>query len=349
MPQSTANNFALGLDLDYEIDVWGRVRNQAKAGADRAEASAADLAAIALSLHAEMATDYFILCGYDAEQDVLDRTVDDYRKALELTQAGYKIGYTARPDVSAAEAQYEAARTQAAEILLKRSNLEHGIAVLTGVAPADFSLPVRQLEVTPPAVDPILPASLLERRPDIAAAERGVAAANADIGVARAAYYPTFNLGALFGLELATTAHLFTTPAEAWALGPAGLLNVFDGGKRDALNDRARAAYDAAVARYRQTVLGAFGEVEDGLASLRQLAREGETQRAAVTAAADATHQASNLYVGGLAAFYDVIVAQNIELAARLSEVDIRTRRMTASVLLIKALGGGWQKGDDRA
>jgi outer membrane protein, multidrug efflux system len=343
LPKGTGNNFSLGLDLSYEIDVWGRVRNQAKSGADRAEASAGDLAAVALSLHAELATDYFILRGYDAEQDVLDRTVQDYRKALDLTLSRFKIGYAAKPDVSAAEAQFEGAETQATETQLKRANLEHAIAILTGEAPAGFTLPVRKLDATSPAIDRVLPTALLERRPDIAAAERRIAAANADIGVARAAYYPTFNINTLFGVEAAAPHRLFTAPAEAWSFGPSALVNLFDGGKRDALNDKARAAYDEAVAQYRQTVLDAFGEVEDNLAALRLLAQAAETQQAAVVAATDSTHHASNLYSGGLQTYYDVILAQNIELTARLSDVDIRTRRMTASVLLIKALGGGWQ------
>jgi NodT family efflux transporter outer membrane factor (OMF) lipoprotein len=344
LQHGTTNNFSLGLDLSYEIDVWGRVRNQAKAGADRAEASAGDLASVELSLQAELAADYFILRGYDSDQDILDRTVADYRKSLDLTAARFKIGYAARPDVSAAEAQFEGARTQATEIGLKRANLEHAIAILTGQPPAGFSLAVHTLDVTPPGITPVLPAALLERRPDIAAAERRVAAANADIGVARAAYYPTFNLNTLFGVEAAMPNKLFTAPAEAWSFGPSALLNLFDGGKRDALNDKARASYDEAVAQYRQTVLDAYGQVEDNLASLRSLAHEAETQQAAVAAAADATHQAANLYGGGLETYYDVIQAQNIELAARLSDADIRTRRMTASVLLVKALGGGWQR-----
>ncbi|HVJ52807.1 MAG TPA: efflux transporter outer membrane subunit [Aliidongia sp.] len=346
LARGTSNNYDLGLDLKYEIDVWGRVRNQAKAGSDRAEASAGDLAAVALSLQAELATDYFILHGYDAEQDILDRTVEDYRRALELTQDRFKVGYAAKPDVSAAEAQYENTRTEADDTQLKRANLEHAIAILTGAPPAGFSLPNHPLDTVPPVVAPALPAELLERRPDIAAAERRAAAANADIGVARAAYYPTFNLNALFGVEAALPNKLFTAPAEAWSLGPSALLNLFDGGRRDALNEHARAAYDEAAAQYRQTVLDAYGEVEDSLSSLRHLARQAETQSAAVAAAADSTGQANHLYAGGLETYYDVILAQNIELSARLSDVDIRIRRMTSDVALVKALGGGWQRED---
>jgi NodT family efflux transporter outer membrane factor (OMF) lipoprotein len=241
--------------------------------------------------------------------------------------------------VSAAQAQFEGANTQATQIQLERA-----IAILVGQPPEGFSLPVRPLDVTPPEIAPVLPVALLERRPDIAAAERRIAAANARIGVARAAYLPAINLNAVFGAESARTGQWFTAPAEAWSVGPSALLNVFDGGRRNALNKDARASYDETVAQYRQAVLNAYGEVEDNLTSLRLLAREAETQNAAVVAATESTTQASNLYSGGLDSYYKVILAQNIELAARLSDVDIRTRRMVAGVSLIKALGGGWRR-----
>ncbi|MFP6560181.1 efflux transporter outer membrane subunit [Paraburkholderia sp. B3] len=342
LPNRTYYNYSLGLDFSYEIDVWGRVRNQAKAGVALEQASAGDLATVSLSLHAELATDYFILRGDDAQQEVLDRTVDNYRKALELTKARFTAGYAARPDVSAAEAQYESAKTEATEIRLKRTNLEHAIAVLTGQPPEGFTLPPGALQTVPPDVAPVLPATLLERRPDIAAAERRVAAANADIGVAKAAYFPAFNLNALFGVQAAVPSRFFTAPAEAWSLGPTTVLNLLDGGKRRALNDRALAAHEEAAAQYRQTVLIAYREVEDSLASLHLLARETATQQAAVDAARESAAQAERLYTGGLENYYNVIVAQDVELGARLAEVDIQTRRMTADVALIKALGGGW-------
>jgi outer membrane protein, multidrug efflux system len=293
---------------------------------------------------AELAADYFILRGYDSEQDILDRTVEDYQKFLDLTQARVKVGYARKADVSAAEAQLENVRTQATDVRLKRANLEHAIAVLTGAPPADLTLPVQLLDATPPPIEPTLPTVLLERRPDVAAAERRAAAANADIGVARAAYFPTFNLNALFGVQGARTGGVFEAPAEVWSFGPQALVNVFDGGRRRALNARARALHAEAVAAYRQTVLTAYAEVEDNLASLKHLAEEAQTQQAAVMAAAESTRHASNLYTGGLQSYFDVVEAQNIELAARLSDTDIRTRRMTSSVLLIKALGGGWER-----
>jgi outer membrane protein, multidrug efflux system len=344
LPNRTFNQFAAGLDLSYEVDVWGRVRNQARAGKFRAQASAGDLASIDLSVHAELAADYFILRGYDSEQDILDRTVQDYEKSLELTQARVKVGYARKSDVSAAEAQLENVRTQATDIRLKRANLEHAIAILTGVPPADLSVPIRLLDAIPPEVEPTLPAVLLERRPDVAAAERRAAAANADIGVARAAYFPTVNLNALFGVQAAKTGHVFEAPAEVWSFGPEALVNVFDGGRRRALNAEVRALHEETVAAYRQTVLNAYGEVEDNLASLHHLAEEAQTQQAAVIAAAESTRRAHDLYTGGLQSYFDVVQAQNIELAARLSDADIRARRMTASVLLIKALGGGWHR-----
>jgi NodT family efflux transporter outer membrane factor (OMF) lipoprotein len=344
LPRRTYNQYGVGLDLSYELDVWGRVRNEVKAGKLRAQASAGDLATVELSVHAELAADYFALCGDDAEQDILDRTVQDYERFLELTQARVKVGYARQSDVSAAKAQLENARTQATDVRLKRANLEHAIAILTGVAPTDLSLAVHPLEVTPPTVSLVLPTALLQRRPDVAAAERRAAAANADIGVARAAYFPTLNLNALFGVQAAATGNVFAAPAEVWSFGAGALENVFDGGRRRALTAKARAAHAEAIASYRQTVLDAYGDVEDNLASLKHLADAASTQQAAVVAAAESTRRATDLYKGGLQSYFNVVLAQNIELAARLSDADIRTRRMTASVLLIKALGGGWER-----
>ncbi|ACI51215.1 RND efflux system, outer membrane lipoprotein, NodT family [Gluconacetobacter diazotrophicus PA1 5] len=340
--KSTFNSYSLGLDLQYEVDVWGRVRNTAKAGRARAQASAGDLATVDLSLHAELATDYFTLRGYDAMQAVLDQTVGNYRHALALTQAQFDVGYAAQPDVSAATAQLDGLLTQAADNRLRRAMLEHAIAILTGQPPATFAVAARSLDSAPPPIAPGLPVALLQRRPDIAAAERRVAAANADIGVARAAYFPAFNINAMMGVQAAMPNHLLVAPAQAWSFGPEALLNVFDGGRRAALNAHARAVYDEEVARYRQTVLDACRDVEDSLVSLRRLAEESATQQQAVIAAQDATHRAGELNTGGLASYYNVILARNIELSDRLSEVDIRVRRMTASVALIKALGGGW-------
>ncbi|MHA6203472.1 efflux transporter outer membrane subunit [Dyella soli] len=340
----TFKQYETGFDLNYEIDLWGRVRNEVRAGKFRADASGDDLAAVELRIQAELAIDYFVLGGYDLEQNILDDTVRNYQKFLDLTQARVQVGYARKADVSTAQAQLEGARTQATEMRLKRANLEHAIAILTGAPPSNLSLPARPLDIEPPPIAVNIPSALLERRPDIAAAEDRVAAANADIGVARAAYFPTLNLTALFGVESAAAGQLFNAPSEAWSFGPTALLNIFDGGRRKAGTAKARAGHAEAVAAYRQTVLNAFGEVEDNLSSLNRLREEAQTQHAAVVAAAESTRHATDLYAGGLQSNFNVVEAQNIELAARLTDADIKTRRMTSSVLLIKALGGGWQR-----
>ncbi|WP_266182038.1 efflux transporter outer membrane subunit [Dyella humicola] len=342
----TFKQYEAGFDLNYEIDLWGRVRNEVKAGKFRAGASGDDLAGVELRIHAELAIDYFVLGGYDLEQNILDDTVRNYQKFLELTQARVQVGYARKGDVSTAQAQLEGARTQATEMRLKRANLEHAIAILTGAPPSNLSLPARPLDVEPPAIAVDIPSTLLERRPDIAAAENRVSAANADIGVARAAYFPTLNLTALFGVQSAAAGKLFSAPSEAWSFGPTALLNVFDGGRRKAGTAKARAGHAEAVAAYRQSALNAFGEVEDNLSSLHRLSEEAQTQQAAVAAAAESTRHATDLYAGGLQSNFNVVQAQNTELAARLTAADIKTRRMTSSVLLIKALGGGWQRDD---
>jgi NodT family efflux transporter outer membrane factor (OMF) lipoprotein len=342
LPHTRYDDYALQLDLNYELDVWGRVRDQVRAGRQRAQASAADLATVDLSSHAELAIDYFTLRGSDAQQAILDQTVAAYAKALALTQARFDGGYAAESDVAAAKTLLELAKTEASDTRLGRAELEHAIAILTGESPSSFALAASPLDATPPPVAPVLPGALLQRRPDIAAAERRVAAANADIGVARAAYYPDFTLAGVLGTEATSAGRLFSNPASTWALGPSGVLNLFDGGRRRAVTAQARAAYNEAAATYRQTVLNAYGQVEDNLAALRLLAEEDQSQAAAVQAAARARAQAERRYSSGYAAYYDVITAQTTELSARLQQARIQTRRMTADVALIKALGGGW-------
>ena len=339
------NDYTLGANLSYEIDIWGRVRNTVAANEDQAEASADDLAGVALSLHAELAGDYFALRGDDTAQKILDQTVADYQKALNLTQQRYKGGVAAEADVDQAETQFENAETQAADIRLQRAQLEHAIAILTGKAPADLNLDPAPLTVKIPSLAAGVPSLLLQRRPDIAAAERRVAAANAEIGVARAAWFPDFNLSAAFGVESASPARWLTAPSEFWSLGPSAMLPIVQGGAIDALNEEARASYDQQAANYRQTVLTAYGEVEDNLAAMRQLAQEDKTQATATTAAERALAQANNLYKGGDATYLDVVVSQNNELQAKLAAVTIAVRHLTASAQLIKALGGGWQTG----
>jgi multidrug efflux system outer membrane protein len=342
LPQRQTADDGLSLDLSWEIDLWGKVRDTAHSAGNRAEASGYDLAAAELSINAEAAVDYFMLRGLDAQQVVLDQTVAAYGTALQLTQDRFNAGYAAEPDVQEAQTLLQLAKTKAAETVLNRARLEHAIAILVGKPPAIFTLAPKPLSAVPPKVAGILPGDLLERRPDVAAAERRVSAANYDIGVARAAFYPDFNLSSMIGSEASAPNALFTSPAGVWAAGASGVLNLFDGGRRRAASAQAHAAFDEAAANYRETVLRAYGEVEDNLAALRQLALENQSQQAAVQSSAGARQQSERQYGSGYVAYFDVVTAQNIELSARLDAEDIRSRRMVADVLLIKALGGNW-------
>jgi NodT family efflux transporter outer membrane factor (OMF) lipoprotein len=345
---ATGNDYLAGLDFSYELDLFGRVRS-AVAGARASEqATAGDVATLDLGIHAELASDYFTLRGLDAQQELLDRTVADYSKALELTDNLYRGGAAAIADVQQAAAQLELARTQAEDTRLRRSQLEHAMAVLVGKQPAGFHVDPSPLPLglAPPAVDPGLPSALVERRPDVAAAERRVAAANAAIGVARAAYFPAFSLGGALGRESTATSSWFTAPSRFWSVGPQGLLTLIDGGLHRAQSAAARAAYDEQVANYRSTVLGAFQEVEDELAALRQLERESASQAAAVAATQGALDQANFRYKGGIVTYLEVVATENAALTARLAAVDIQTRRIGATILLIRAIGGGWRATD---
>jgi NodT family efflux transporter outer membrane factor (OMF) lipoprotein len=345
------NNFDLEADLSYEVDVWGRVRNAVSSARASQQASAADLATLNLSIHAELATDYFTLRSEDAQQVLLDKTVADYAQSLQLTQNLYSGGGAAIADVAQAQAQLETARTQAADIRLQRAQTEHAIAVLLNENPSAFRLQPNplMLELTPPLVDPGLPSSLLERRPDVAAAERRVAAANAQIGIARAAYFPVFSLAAAAGLDTTRSSSWLMAPSRFWSLGPAaGLLTLFDADRHRAQSAQAKAIYEEQVADYRSTVLTAYQDVEDNLAALRQLQQESVSEAAAVTATAKALQQAQYRYKAGLVTYLEVATTENALLQAQLSNVSIQTRRMNASVLLVKALGGGWQKGESR-
>jgi NodT family efflux transporter outer membrane factor (OMF) lipoprotein len=320
------------------------VRNTVAGARAGEQATAGDVAALDLSLHAELASDYFTLCGLDAQQQLLDHTVADYAKALQLTESLYHGGAAAIADVQQATAQLESARTQAEDTRLRRAQTEHAIAVLVGQQASSFHLEPHPLPsaVLPPAVDPGLPSQLLERRPDVAAAERRVAAANAQIGVARAAYFPVFSLTGSAGLESVSAADWLTAPSRFWSIGPQGLLTVFDAGLHRAQSAAAHAAYDQQVANYRNSVLTAFQDVEDNLAALRQLEQESVSEAGAVTATQGALDQANYRYQGGLVTYLEVVSTENAALSAQLAAVDIQVRRMTASVLLIKALGGDW-------
>jgi NodT family efflux transporter outer membrane factor (OMF) lipoprotein len=342
----TGNTFVLSGDLSYEIDVFGRVRNTVAGARANEQATAGDTAALDLSLHAELATDYFVVRGLDIEQRFLDQTVADYGRALALTQNLYKGGAAAISDVQQAEAQLETARTQAEDTRLRRAQTDHAIAVLVGREASGFSLSARADDIflTLPMIEAGLPSALLERRPDVAAAERRVAAANAGIGVARAAYFPVFDLFGTAGSESTSTANWLTAPSRFWSLGPQAVLTLFNGGLRAAQSAAAHASYDEQVANYRNTVLVAYQDVEDNLAAIRQLQLENVSQAAAVKATQGALDQANLRYKCGIVTYLEVVATQNAALAARLTAVDIDIRRATAAVQLVKALGGDWNQ-----
>ena len=346
-PSSTihraANDFALPIDASYEADVWGRIHSAVSASRAGAQASAADLETARLSLHAELASDYFTLRGIDRDRQLLESAVASFEKALELTQNRFQGGIASQADVAQAETVLETTRAQAADVGVGRAALEHAIAVLVGKPASTLSIAVAPLNGAPPPVPAGLPSELLERRPDIAAAERRVAAANAQLGVATAAFYPRLILSGAAGFESSPLGSLLTGTSSFWTIGPALLVNVFDAGRRHAVSDQARAAQEQAAAIYRQTVLIAFREVEDQLAALRILGEEAAIQGRAVDAAERSLMQATNRYRGGLANYLEVTSAQNAALGNERTAVGILTRRMNASVLLLKGLGGGWQ------
>jgi NodT family efflux transporter outer membrane factor (OMF) lipoprotein len=334
--------FQLPLDLSYEVDLWGRIRRSVVAAGEEAQASAADLQTVKLSLHAELAIDYFELHSADAQQRLLNDTVQAYSDSLQLTRARLQGGASPESDVAQAKTQLDSARVQATDIAVQRAQYEHAIAVLIGQPPSSFSLPAAPLDSRPPAVPVGIPSELLQRRPDIAAAERRVGEANEQIGIALSAYYPSLSLSAAGGLESTSLASWFAWPSRLWAVGFSLAETAFDGGRRRAGTAAARAAYDASVADYRQTTLTAFQEVEDNLAALRILEREAEQQDEAVESAKTNLRIFNDRYVGGRDSYLQVITAQTTYLDNERNQVDIRRRRMEASVLLVKALGGGW-------
>jgi len=339
---STSNDFVLPVAVSYEADLWGRVRRTVEAGTENAQASAADLENVRLSLHAELALDYFQLESLDAEEDLLNSTVNSYEQALQLTQDRFRGGLASQVDVEQAQTQLETTRAQAIDVQAARAQFEHAVATLIGKPPAQFSLSPSPLRIPPPAIPVGLPSELLERRPDIAAAERRTAAANANIGVARAAYYPTLSLGASGGFESTAISSLLTGPGAFWSVGGAALQTLFDGGRRHAASAEALAGYDAAVASYRQTVLNAFQEVEDNLAALRVLESEAATQDKAVQAAQQSLQLSETRYKDGVTSYLEVTTAQSTALADERTDVQILGSRMAATIRLIEALGGGW-------
>ena len=333
-------------DLSWEIDVWGRIRRTIEAGVESAQASEADLENARLSFQAELAADYFALREADTEKDLLDTNVAAYEKALKLTSDRFAQGVVSGVDVAQAQTQLSSTRAQATDVALQRAQLEHAIAVLVGKAPADLSLAPAPLTAEPPPVPVALPSELVERRPDVASAERQVAAANARIGVAQAAYFPTLGLSASGGYASSTLSHLFSLPNRFWSIGASLVETLFSGGKRRAAKEQAVAAYDAAVASYRQSVLTAFQQVEDDLAALRLLADEARDQADAVTAAERSLSLAQTRYEGGITSYLEVITAEAAALANERAAVELRNRRMSAAVSLVRALGGGWRSAD---
>jgi NodT family efflux transporter outer membrane factor (OMF) lipoprotein len=339
---TTYNDFQIPFELSYQIDVWGRVRRTVEAYRDQAQASAADLATVNLSMHSQLALYYFQARFLDAEQQLLDSTVTEYEQALELIQSRFAGGVASDLEVQQAETQLETTRAQAVDVGVARAQYEHAVAVLIGKPPASFSLAPLPLTMPPPPIPVGLPSELLERRPDIASSERLMAAANAQIGVAKAAYYPNITLGATGGFESGVITTLISGPSVLWSAGPSALFTVFDVGRRRAASDQAIAAYDQAVANYRQTVLTGFQQVEDNVAALRVLEHEAQVQDKAVTAAQKYLELATTRYKGGVTSYLEVTTAQTAALSDEVTAVNILGRRMVDAVTLVQALGGGW-------
>jgi len=340
--RTAVSDYSLALDVSWELDVWGRIRRSVESNQASAQASAGDLENARLSFQAALAQDYFQLRELDAQKQLLTATVAAFQKSLELTEGLYAQGVASEADVLQAETQLKTTQAQLINVGVQRAQFEHAIVVLIGKPPSDFSIPATPLAGTPPAIPVGVPSELLERRPDIAASERRVAAANAQIGVAEAAFYPSVTLNASLGLESSSLAKLFTAASRFWSVGGSISETVFDGGLRRAQTDFARAAYDATVATYRQTVLTAFQGVEDNLAALRILEDESRVQGEAVKAAERSVVLTTNQYKAGTVSYLNVITAQTIALTNETTAVQLLGQRMTAAVLLVQAVGGGW-------
>jgi len=343
---ATYNDFQIPFELSYEVDVWGRVRRNVESYRDQAQASAADLASVNLSMHAQLALDYFQARTLDAEEQLLNSTVTQYEQALELIESRFAGGLASDLEVQQARTQLETTRAQAIDVGVTRAQYEHAVAVLIGEPPADFSLAALPLTAPPPTIPAGLPSELLERRPDIAAAERRMAAANAQIGVAKAAYYPTISLGATGGFESGVISTLISGPSGLWSVGGSAITPIFDAGRRRANVDQAMAAYDQSVANYRETVLTGFQQVEDNLAALRILENEAQIQEEAVVAARKYLELANTRYRGGVTSYLEVTTAQSAALSDEVTAVNILGRRMVDTVTLVQALGGGWNSSE---
>jgi NodT family efflux transporter outer membrane factor (OMF) lipoprotein len=338
-------NFLLPLDLSYEVDLWGRIRRSVTAAKQQAQASDSDLENARLSLHAELAIDYFDLRADDAQKKLLDDTVAAYTQALQLTEDRYNGGAAPLSDVSQARTQLQTAEVQDSDVTIQRAQYEHAIAVLTGQAPATLTLASEPVTLNPPAIPAIpgaLPSQLLERRPDIAGDERRMAAANEQIGIAQAAFYPTLDLSAQGGLLGTSIVNLFSSSSRFFAVGPVLSQTLYDHGRRRAGSDIALAEYDATVAHYRQTTLTAFQQVEDSLAALRVLETEADQQHASTESAQQSLDLFKIRYEGGVDTYLQVVTSQTTALQNQRNDIEILRRRLEASILLIKALGGGW-------
>ena len=336
-------NFVFPLELSYEVDLWGRVRRSVTAAKEEAQSSAGDVEAAKLSLHAELARDYFGVRSADLQERLLQDTVKTYEHALKVTEDRYKGGAAPRADVEQAHTQLQSARVLETDIVQARANYEHAIAVLVGKTPAQLSIaPDTDYVLQPPLIPVGVAGTLLERRPDVAAAERRVAAANEQIGIAKAAYFPQVTISAAAGFQSTQASNWFSWPSRLWAVGPSVSQVIYDGGRRRAVSESARDNYDATVAIYRQDSLTAFEEVEDNLVALSVLAKEVEHQRTATASAEKALDLFTKRYQDGVDTYLQVVTSQTTALQNEQNDIDLRQREMDASVLLVKAIGGGW-------
>ena len=339
----TYNDYIAGGTVSYELDLWGQIRNEVRAGEANAAAYAADLENARLSLTAQLVDDYVQLRSLDRQSAILDDTVTAYARALTLAEQRHNAGIAPGLDVAQAQTQLDVARSQASQVLVQRALMEHAIAALIGVSASTFSIKPAIVHVDLPQVPSGVPSTLLERRPDVAAAERRMIAANAGIGVARAAYFPSLTLSAAGGFQSTSISNLLGAPSSFWALGPSVLLSVFDGGLRRAQVAQARAAFDASAANYRGTAVAAFQQVEDSLAALNHYHDAALEETAAVDAAQRTLNLSMALYVQGAADYLTVVTSQTALLQAQLQALNLETLQLTASVDLVRALGGGWE------